>query len=172
MTKIYVTECNTKCYEVTFENKGWIKVQKFEDISDDKNTIHCVKPSEIILGKSESCMMTAYSGAFNKPVFDGKTILLKISEENNKNKYLYFRGDMVCSFLTIVKIYKYISNLVNNLIPYSIAKGEEKIYFLNQISSLLKEKILKIINRWKKMKVSLICLITMVQIAEKPHLKN
>ena len=39
MTIIYVTEYNTECYGVTFQNIGWIKVQKFEDISDDKNTI-------------------------------------------------------------------------------------------------------------------------------------
>ena len=75
MTIIYITECNTKCYGVTFENKGWINVQKFEDISDDKNTIYCVKPLKIFLGKSESRMMMAYSGAFNKPVIDGNTIL-------------------------------------------------------------------------------------------------
>ena len=31
MTIIYVTEYNTKCYAVTFQNKGWIKVQKFQD---------------------------------------------------------------------------------------------------------------------------------------------
>ena len=36
MTIIYITECNTKCYGEAFENKGWIKVRKFEDISDDK----------------------------------------------------------------------------------------------------------------------------------------
>ena len=51
MTVIYVTEYNTKCYGVTFENNGWIKVQKFEDISDDKITIFCVKPLEIFWGK-------------------------------------------------------------------------------------------------------------------------
>ena len=44
MTKIYVTEYNTKCYGITFRNNVWIKVQKIEDISDDKNTIYCVKP--------------------------------------------------------------------------------------------------------------------------------
>ena len=65
MTKIFITECKTKCYGVTFENNRWIKVQNFEDISDDKNTIYCVKLLEIFLGKSESCMMTAYSGAFS-----------------------------------------------------------------------------------------------------------
>ena len=88
MTIIYVTEHNTKCYGVTFENNGWIKVQKFEDISNDKNNIYCVKPLEIVLGKSESCMMTEVLGAFNKPVFDGNTFLLKISVENNKHRYL------------------------------------------------------------------------------------
>ena len=85
---------------------------------------------EIFLGKSESRMMTAFSGAFNKPVIDGNTILLKISEENDQQKYLYIGVDMVCSFLTNVNIYKYISNVGNNLIPYNIAIGEENIYFL------------------------------------------
>ena len=130
MTKIYVTESNTKCYGVTFQNNGRIKVQKFEDIYDDKNTIFCVKPLKIFLGKSESCMMTAFSGAFDKPVFDGNTILLKISEENDKHRYLYIGGDMVCSFLTNDKIYKYISNMGKKLVSYSIAIGEENLYFL------------------------------------------
>ena len=85
MTIIYVTDYNTECYGVTFQNNGSIKVQLFEDISDNKNTIYRVKPLEIFLGKSESCMMTAFSGAFNKPVFDGNTILLKIGEEKNKH---------------------------------------------------------------------------------------
>ena len=53
------------------------KVQKIQDISDDKNTIYCVKPLEIFLGKSESCMMTAFSGVFDQPVFDGIQVYLK-----------------------------------------------------------------------------------------------
>ena len=89
MTIIYFFENNTKCYGVTFGINEWIKIQKFEGISDDKNTIYCIKPLEIFLGKSESCLMTAFSGAFNKPLFDGITILLKISEENNKHRSLY-----------------------------------------------------------------------------------
>ena len=48
MTILYVTESITKCYGVTFQNNGWIEVQKFQDISDDKNTIVCVNPLEII----------------------------------------------------------------------------------------------------------------------------
>ena len=148
MTIIYVTEdyiChriyvqNTNCYGVTFENNGWIKVQNFEDISDDKNTIYCVKSLEIFLGKSESRMMTALSGAFNKSVLDGITFLLKISEEK-KHRYLYIGGDMVCSFLTNDEIYNYISNMGNKLTPYSIAIGEEINFFQLHISNLIKEK--------------------------------
>ena len=47
MTIIYVTENNCKCYGVTFQNNGYVKVQKFEDISSDENTIYCVKPMRI-----------------------------------------------------------------------------------------------------------------------------
>ena len=43
---------------------------------------------KIILSKSQICNMTMFSGAFDKKVFDGNTILLKISEKNGKNKYL------------------------------------------------------------------------------------
>ena len=100
MTIIYVTENNCERYGVTFQNNGYVKVQKFEDISKDKNTIYSVKPMEIILGKSQVCIMTMFSGAFDKKVFDGNTILLKISEENGKHKYVYIGGDMVCSFMT------------------------------------------------------------------------
>ena len=70
------------------------------------------------------------SGAFDKSVFDGNNILLKISEENDKHRYLYIGGDMISSFLTDDKIYKYISNMGNNLNPYSIAIGRENVYFL------------------------------------------
>ena len=98
MTIKYITEINCKCYGGTYKNNRCIKVQKFEEISDDKNTMYYVKPLEIFLGKSKSCLMTALSRAFDKPVFDGNTILLGISEENNKHRYLYIGGDTVCSF--------------------------------------------------------------------------
>ena len=39
MTVIYIKEYNTRCYGVTFQIKGCIKVQKFEDISDDEKII-------------------------------------------------------------------------------------------------------------------------------------
>ena len=88
MTIIYVTENNCKCYGVTFQKNGYVKVQKFEDISSDENTIYCVKPMKILLGQSQVCNMTMFSGAFDRKVFDGNTILLKITEESNKNKYV------------------------------------------------------------------------------------
>ena len=129
MTIIYVTEHNTKCYAVTYENKGCIKVQKFEDVGDDdKNIIYEVNPMEIFIGKSIDCKMTRFSGARDKEVFNGKTILLEIGIENNKYKYIYIGGDKIASFLTNDRIYKYISNMAINLSPCSIAIGWENIY--------------------------------------------
>ena len=130
MTIIYVTEFNTKCYAVTSQNKGWIKVQKIEDVGDDRNNICEVKPVETFIGISQLCEITKFSGAKDKEVFNGNTNLLEIRKENSKHKYVYIGGDMACSFLTNDRIYKYISNMGNNLIPYSIAIGWENIYYL------------------------------------------
>ena len=130
MTIIYITENNTECYAVTSQNKGWIKVQKIRDVGDDKNIIYEVNPMQIFIGKSQLCNMTEFSGAEDREVFDVNTILLEIGKENNKHRYVYIGGDMVCSFLTNDKIYKYISNMGNNLSPYSIATGEENYYLL------------------------------------------
>ena len=88
MTVIYITKNNCKCYAVTFENKGWVKVQKFEDESLDENIIYAVNPMETFLGKSQSCTMTALSGAFDNACLDGNTIILKVGIENGKNKYV------------------------------------------------------------------------------------
>ena len=131
MTVIYITENNCKCYAVTFQNNGFVQVQKFEDVSEsDKNIIYSINPMETFLGKSQSCTMTAVSGDFDKACFDGKTILLKVGIENGKNKYVYIGGDMVCSFMTSDNIYNYVSNMGNNLSPYSVATGEENYYML------------------------------------------
>ena len=48
--------------------------------------------------------MTGFSGAEDKEVVDGNTILIKIGEEDNKHKYAYLGGDMVFTFLTNHKI--------------------------------------------------------------------
>ena len=100
MTIIYVAENNCQRLAVTSENNGMIRVQKLEDVSEDKNIIYKVNPMETSIGKSQLCDMTEFSGARDKEVFDGYTILVKIGEENNKHRYVYIGGDMVCSFLT------------------------------------------------------------------------
>ena len=125
---------------MTLQNKGWIKVQKLEDVSEDKIILYKVNPMEIFLGKSESSEMSAFFGAFDKSVFDGNTILPKIGEENNKHRYVNIGGDMVCSFLTNDRIYKYISNMGNNLVPYSIAIGWENIYYLTPSFKFIKKE--------------------------------
>ena len=125
MTVLYITENNCEGYAVTFQNKGWIKVQNFQDESLDETIIYTVNPMQTFWGKSQSCTMTALSGAFDKACFDGNTILLKVGLENGKNKYVYKGGDMVCSFMTSDNIYKYVSNMGNNLSPYSVATGSE-----------------------------------------------
>ena len=141
MTILFLTEFNTKDYGVTFLNKGRLKVQKFEDKSPNKNIIYIVNPLETFLGKSESCEMTAISGAFDKSVFDGNTTLLKISEEFDKHRYFYIGGDMICTFLTNDKIYKYASNMGNNLTLYSIAVGYKNVYFLTPHFEFVKRKL-------------------------------
>ena len=139
MTVIYITENNCECYAVTFENKGWVKVQKFEDESLDENIIYTVNPMKTFLGKSQRCSMTALSGAFDKSFFNGNTILLKVDIENGKNKYVYIGGDMVCSFMTSDNIYEYVSNMGNNLTPYSFATGEENYNLLAPNYSFIKK---------------------------------
>ena len=37
---------------------------------------------------------------------------------------------MVCSFMTSDNIYKYVSNMGNNLSPYSVATGSENFLFV------------------------------------------
>ena len=78
MTIIYLTENNCQCYRVTFRNNGIIRVKKLEDVSNNKNIIYEVNPMETLLGKSQLCDMTEFSGAKDKEVFNGNTIYLKI----------------------------------------------------------------------------------------------
>ena len=139
MTIIYITENNCERYGVTLQNNGYVKVQKFKDILNNENIIYHVKPMRIFLGKSQLCDMTVFSGALNKPAFDGNTILLKINEENKKHKYVYIGGDMVCSFMTNDNIYEYISNMGNNFSPYGFAIGKENYYLLTPNFNFIKK---------------------------------
>ena len=140
MTIIYLTEYNTRCYRVTSQNNGCFKVQKLKDITNLENNIFCVQPLQLFSGKSKVCDMTLMSGVFDKSVFDGNIILLKIFEEKDKHMYLYIGGDMICSFLTKDKIYKYISKMGNNLTPYSTAAGHENVYFLTPHFKFIKRE--------------------------------
>ena len=140
MTIIYVCESNCERLAVTTHNKGWVGVQRLEDVSDDDKIIYEVNPMETFSGRSEDCNMTEFLGARNREVFNGNTILLKVNEENNKHRYVYIGGDMVCSFLTNDNIYKYISNMGNNLTPYSIAIGWENIYYLTPYFRFVQRK--------------------------------
>ena len=71
-----------------------------------------------------------FSGAFDKKVFDGNTILFKLREEKEKHKYVYIGGDVVCSFMTSDNLFEFISSMGSNLCPYSVATGEESYYLL------------------------------------------
>ena len=130
MTILYITENNCERYGVTFQNNGYVKVQKFEDISNNEKTIYSVKQMKIFLSKSQVCNMTMFSGAFDKKVFDGNIVLLRISEENGKQKNIFIGGDIVCSFMTSDNIYEYISTMGNSLCPYNVGTGEENYYLL------------------------------------------
>ena len=81
MAIIYITENNAECYALTSQNKGWIKVQKIRDVSDDKNIIYEVNPMQTFISKSQLCNMTEFSGAEDKEVFIGNTILLGKGKE-------------------------------------------------------------------------------------------
>ena len=70
-------------------------------------------------------------GSLDESVYFGNTILLKIIEESNKNRYVYIGGDKIYSFITNDHTPKYNSNKGNNMIPYSIAVVEGIIYFLS-----------------------------------------
>ena len=140
MTIIFVAENNINCLAVIFKNNGLVRVQKLEDVSDDKNIIYEVNPINVFIGKSLLCDMTEFSGAEDRKVFVGNTILLEIARENDKYKYVYIGGDKVCSFLTNDKIYNYISNMGNNLCPYSIAFGWENIYYISPYFRYINKK--------------------------------
>ena len=130
MTIIYIAENNTKRYGVTCQNYGYVEVQKFEDISEEKNILYEVNPVEAFVVKSQLCDMTEFSGAEDRAVFNGNTILLKIAEESIKHRFVYIGGDLVCSFITNDRICKYISNKGKMLNSYIIATGEENYYLL------------------------------------------
>ena len=101
-----LTGKNTKCYGVTIQNNRWYKVENYEVLSDDEKNFFSVKPLEKFLVRSQISDMTLMSGALNKSVFNGISILLKLNEENDKHWYLYSGGNMISPFTTNDNIYK------------------------------------------------------------------
>ena len=70
-------------------------------------------------------------------------MLLKISEENNENRFVYVGANKIYSFITTDQIREYISNIGDNITPYSIAIGEKYKYFLSPHCKCMKrEKII------------------------------
>ena len=61
MTFIYVAENNCQRLAVTFKNNEVIKVQKLEDVFEDRNIIYKVNPVETFIGRSRLCEMTEFS---------------------------------------------------------------------------------------------------------------
>ena len=140
MTIIYVPENNCQRLGVSFKNNGLVRVEQLKDVSEDKKIIYKVNPMETFIGKIQLCNLTEFSGAEDKEVFNGNTILLQIGEGNNKHRYVYIGGHQVCSFLTNDKSFKHISNMGKNLTPYSIAIGWENIYYLTPYFRFIKKK--------------------------------
>ena len=152
MTIIYITEKNTKRYGVTFQNNGCVKVQKFEEISNDENTIYSVKPMRLFLGKSQVCNMTMFSGAFDKKVFDGKTILLKLSEQNERHN-MYMLVVIWCAFLGLVITSMNISRIWELICVLIVWLQVKKITICwLRILNLLKRIGLNIILHWMEYK--------------------
>ena len=101
-----------------------------KDISNHENIILYIKPLKTFLGKSKRCDIRLMSGVLDKSVFDGITILLKISEECGRHRYTLFGGNVICFFLKNDDIYNYTSNMGNKMTLYSIAIDEGNIYLL------------------------------------------
>ena len=59
-----------------------------------------MEPFEKIFGKFDVTNILIKLGSLDKSVFSGNTILLKISEENIKNRYVYVGANKLYSFIT------------------------------------------------------------------------
>ena len=47
-----------------------------------------IKPLQTFVGKSHVCDLTEFSGARDREVFNGNTILLKVGDECGQHKFL------------------------------------------------------------------------------------
>ena len=95
------------------------------------------------LGKCDVTNMIIKLGKLDKSFFSGNTVLLEISEENKKYRYVFVGANKIYSFITNDHIVEVISNLGDNMIPFSIAIGEENIYFLSSHCKCIKRAKIK-----------------------------
>ena len=79
---------------------------------------------------------------------------------------------MVCSFLSNDNIYEYISNMGSNLTPYTLALGEETIYFLTPLFKFIGTHKIEFDDLLSRNENLLIRLIIMFQILEKILLRS
>ena len=118
-------------------------MQKIKENYDDENDILFVKPLKTFFGGCDVTNMLIKLGNLDISVFNGITFLLKLSEENNKKRSVYIGGDKIYSFITMDHVLKYIYNMGNNMIPYSITVDEENVYFLSPHCKFLKRLNIK-----------------------------
>ena len=78
----------------------------------------------IFIGKS---CLNEMDEIFYNPDLDGNTILLELEEK----KYMFIGNKGVYTFETEDKIIKFISNVLNDQVPYAYAYGERNIYYLS-----------------------------------------
>ena len=104
---------------------GDVYVYKYEKCKFDQPFIF-FQPKHIFIGKSKVCSMTEFSGANDRSIFDGNTLLL----EFENNEYVYISGLEIIKFKTEDKIIDYISLMGENMIPYAFCIGEKYTYFI------------------------------------------
>ena len=99
--------------------------------------------------KCDVCNRLSRVGALDKSVFNDYTISPKIGKENDKNTYVYVGANKIYSLITNDHILYYISDMGNNLIPYSIAVGEENVYFVSLHCKFTKRVIIRDVDKLK-----------------------
>ena len=82
--------------------------------------IFSFQAKNVSIGQSKVCPMTEFSGARDKNVFDGNTLLLEL--ENNEHVYIF--GLEITKFNTNDKIIDYISLMGDSMTPCAIMIGE------------------------------------------------
>jgi len=126
---------------INFANKNNIMVHIYGRTEDvipcHLNEITCFNnlimryyPKKVFIGKSKKNNLTASGYTYGK-CYNGNSLLLKISEDNEeKNRYVHI-GINIFEFTTSENITKYISSLTDNLVHYAYAESENWVYLMD-----------------------------------------